>query len=62
MTLDEFLASMPAQAEAFRRSTLEHAKTDDGFVLEREEIDWWREIAAYVEYVEVQEMVRESGT
>lgn len=55
MTLQEFLDSIPAQSEAFKQSTLSHAQTDASFVLEREEIDWWREIAAYVEYVEVQE-------
>ena len=55
MTLDEFIAGAEAQLLAFKAATLDRSKTDDSFYLKRENNDWWREVAAYHEYVELEE-------
>jgi hypothetical protein len=47
MTLDEFIAQLPQLGEAFKAATLHHAKTDETFVMERDEDDWFREMAAW---------------
>lgn len=59
-TLDEFLVGASASLEAFAASTrAAQAEGVEGFVGERferrSECGWWREIAAYHEYVELQE-------
>lgn len=60
ITLDEFVARTKASIEAFAAATRRYqAEGEDGFVGERfenrTEADWWREVAAYHEYIEVQE-------
>lgn len=60
MTLDEFLTTAPASLEAFAASTRHaNAEGEEGFVGDvferRTQVDWWREVAAYHEYTELQE-------
>ena len=61
MTIDEFIAGSLATLLAFKTATLEQAKTDNSFALERDEIDWWREVAAYMMYTELEETFKQHG-
>lgn len=58
ITLDAFLQLVPATLEAFAVATRDQAETDATFVLERDEQDWFRELSAYAEYVELEERSR----
>lgn len=58
ITLDEFLHLAPATLGAFAAATRDAVKTDPTFVLERDEQDWFRELSAYSEYVELDERSR----
>jgi len=60
MTLDEFVASAPAMLEAFAHATRERAKADVAMDpnCEREPEWWWRDVAAYIEVVDIEELER----
>lgn len=55
MTLEEWLAAMPATLAEFVAQTMEAAKTDDSFdpTRRRPEAWWYREVAAYLNTVEI---------
>lgn len=60
MTLDEFVKRSAISVAAFAAATRAHqAEGTEGFVgahyENRTEADWWREVAAYHEFIEVQE-------
>lgn len=62
LTLDQFVERAPAAIEAFAAATrAAQAEGDEGFIgpqfEQRTEPDWWREVAAYFEFTEVQEMI-----
>lgn len=59
MTIDQFIQSAPAQLLAFKYATQHQADTDPsgGFVNDRDELDWWREVAAYMMYVELLDLI-----
>lgn len=59
MTLDQFLEQAPLSLQAWAAATRAHvAEGTEGFVGEqfenRSESDWWREVAAYHEYLELE--------
>lgn len=58
ITLDEFLAGLPATVAAFESAYRLEAQTDATFPLQRDEQDWHRELSAYSEYVEAEEESR----
>lgn len=58
ITLDVFLAGLPATVAAFSAAYRREAETDATFPLERDEQDWHRELSAYSEYVEAEEESR----
>jgi hypothetical protein len=60
MTLDEFLAAAPQTLALFAARTRELAKTDRTMNpnIPRAEEWWWRDVGAYVEYVELEEKAR----
>lgn len=56
MTLEEFISQAVHDVEIFAaayRRAMEEG--DEGFKPNRSAVDWWREVAAYHEYVEVDE-------
>ena len=55
MTLDEFIKYTPILMSAFADATRYHNKLNPKFGLERDEVDWCREVAAYVMYVNAEE-------
>lgn len=61
LTIDEFLAALPAEAAAFAAATRQHqAEGDEGFTAEyqrRTFADWIDELRAYCEYVSLQEVI-----
>ena len=62
ITIDEFVQRTSAALEAWAAATRSaQAEGVEGFVGDRferrTETDWWREVAAYHEYVELQERV-----
>lgn len=60
MTLSVFLRSAPVTLEAFRAATMAlHAKEPSTTPLVRDEVDWWQEIAAYMQYTELEEQTRQ---
>jgi hypothetical protein len=62
MTLDEFVANSQASILAFKAAYEEMAKTNETFHPERSEDDWWREVAAYSGYVELEERFKQHGS
>jgi hypothetical protein len=59
MTLVEFIAAAPGHMAAFEAATrASHATEPHQFPLERAEDDWFRELAAYVEFVDLEERSR----
>lgn len=58
LTIEEFAQKAPTEVLAFYTSYREEAKKDKTFSLERSENDWWREISAYMQYVELEERFR----
>ena len=61
MTLDEFVVRSSTAILAFKAATEAQAKVDPTFYLERDENDWWREVAAYHEYVDYEEKFNRGG-
>lgn len=61
MSIDEFIAGSQAALLAFRAATIAAAQTDETFYPNRDEVDWWREVAAYFEYTELEEKFRRGG-
>lgn len=61
LTLAQFLERAPAALEAFAAATRERQEANDsafvGKHLTREEVDWWREVAAYTTWVEVGDLL-----
>lgn len=62
MTLQEFVERLPASAAAFQAATQEQHDGDPvGFRLDREEVDWFRELAAWAQFVESTEALDRRG-
>lgn len=58
MNIDEFVGLVPLQVAAFREAYMTQAAVDETFYQSRTESDWWREIAAYMQYIELEEEFR----
>jgi hypothetical protein len=64
ITLDEFMRRSQITLRAFEHAVrLRHAEDPANDPLERDEHDWWREVAAYVAYTEAEDQLlpRASG-
>jgi hypothetical protein len=61
MTIDDFIAGAQASLLAFKHAYQEQMKTDSTFYPTRSESDWWREVAAYHAYVELEEDFKQAG-
>lgn len=54
ITLDKFMEDAPAVLEAFRLAhSAENAKNPKDFPMEFDEEMWWRQVGAYVLYIDV---------
>ncbi len=62
MTLDEFIAGSQATLLAFKTAYEVQAKEDESFHPNREEVDWWAEVHAWHEYVELEEGFKRYGS
>jgi hypothetical protein len=58
LTLDEFVKKSAEILHAFEHATrLRHQEDPETFPLERDEDDWWNEVAAYLAYPDVEELL-----
>lgn len=57
-TLAQFVEELPAVAQAFAAASRREAETDETFSLPRTLDDWFREMAAWAELVELDEILR----
>lgn len=58
ISLEDFLKLSPLTLEAFAHAQrLRHGENPSEFPLQRDEQDWWREVAAYVQYAELEEVL-----
>lgn len=55
MDIHEFITRSALELAAFKAAYLEAAQIDSTFASDRSETDWWREVAAYMMYVEAEE-------
>lgn len=54
ITLDEFIKNAPATLEAFRLAhIIENGKDPKEFPMEFDEEVWWRQVGAYVLYIDM---------
>lgn len=63
LTLDDFLAVAPTTLALFAARTRELGRTDPGMSpsLPRDEAWWWRDVAAFLDYTELEELVKQRG-
>lgn len=60
MTLEEFLERAPDTLRAFAAATKIGIERGE-FITDRHESDWFREVSAYVQYVDLEEHARQLG-
>lgn len=62
MTIDEFIASVPLTLAGFEARFRELAATDEEFSLTRDRPEhwWWRDVAAYLQVIEMDDKIKQA--